>query len=57
MYLEGIFIGGDIRQQLPEEAKKFDNIDKTFKKVKNFTLCSSQASAELCGAGPPSVRI
>ncbi|XP_071177565.1 dynein axonemal heavy chain 10-like [Mytilus edulis] len=33
MYLEGIFIGGDIRSQLPEEAKKFDSIDKTFKKV------------------------
>lgn len=33
MYLEGIFIGGDIRSQLPEEAKKFDAIDKTFKKV------------------------
>ena len=39
MYLEGIFIGGDIRSQLPEEAKKFDNIDKTFKKVM-LTLCS-----------------
>ena len=33
MYLESIFIGGDIRAQLPEEAKKFDSIDKTFKKV------------------------
>lgn len=33
MYLESIFIGGDIRAQLPEEAKKFDAIDKTFKKV------------------------
>ena len=33
MYLEGIFIGGDIRAQLPEEAKKFDAIDKLFKKV------------------------
>ncbi|XP_059165934.1 dynein axonemal heavy chain 10-like isoform X2 [Physella acuta] len=33
MYLEGIFIGGDIRSQLPEEAKKFDQIDKTFKKI------------------------
>jgi len=33
MYLEGIFIGGDIRAQLPDEAKKFDQIDKTFKRV------------------------
>ncbi|KAI9144584.1 dynein heavy chain and region D6 of dynein motor-domain-containing protein [Paraphysoderma sedebokerense] len=34
MYLESIFIGsGDIRQQLPNEAKKFDVIDKNFKKL------------------------
>lgn len=33
MYLESIFIGGDIRSQLPEEANKFDKIDKIFKKV------------------------
>ena len=33
MYLESIFLAGDIRAQLPEEAKKFDNIDKLFKKV------------------------
>ena len=38
MYLESIFIGGDIRSQLPEEAKKFDDIDKTFKKVCNLFL-------------------
>ena len=38
MYLEGIFIGGDIRSQLPEEAKKFDQIDKTFKKVGYCTV-------------------
>ena len=37
MYLEGIFIGGDIRSQLPEEAKKFDQIDKTFKKIMGET--------------------
>jgi dynein heavy chain len=34
LYLEGIFIGGDIREQLPEEAKKFDEIDKNFRKVR-----------------------
>lgn len=44
MYLESIFIGGDIRSQLPEEAKKFDNIDKMFKKVSsapttNMSMC------------------
>lgn len=38
MYLEGIFIGGDIRSQLPEEAKKFDQIDKTFKGIMNETF-------------------
>ncbi|TUV82046.1 Dynein heavy chain 10, axonemal [Bagarius yarrelli] len=37
MYLESIFIGGDIRSQLPEEAKKFDNIDKIFKKIMSET--------------------
>jgi dynein heavy chain len=30
MYLEGIFIGGDIRAQLPEEARMFDQIDKNY---------------------------
>nr|XP_039267660.1 dynein heavy chain 10, axonemal-like [Styela clava] len=38
MYLESIFIGGDIRSQLPEEAKKFDNIDKLFKKIMQETV-------------------
>ena len=32
-YLEGIFLAGDIRQQLPAEAKKFDAIDKGFAKI------------------------
>lgn len=34
MYLESIFIGAeDIRMQLPEEAKKFDQVDKAWKGV------------------------
>ncbi|KAL3317579.1 Dynein heavy chain 10, axonemal [Cichlidogyrus casuarinus] len=33
IYLESIFVGGDIRSQLPEEAAKFDKIDKAFKKI------------------------
>lgn len=33
MYLEGIFIGGDMRAQLPDEAAKFDVIDSHLKKV------------------------
>lgn len=37
IYLEGIFIGGDIREQLPDEAKKFDEIDKNFRRVSFFS--------------------
>ncbi|XP_047141246.1 dynein axonemal heavy chain 10 isoform X1 [Hydra vulgaris] len=42
MYLESIFIGGDIRSQLPEEAKKFDDIDKIFKSIMNETVKNSK---------------
>lgn len=39
LYLEGIFVGGDIREQLPDEARKFDDIDKAFRRVKlDFSL-------------------
>lgn len=38
MYLESIFIGsGDIRTQLPDEAARFDRIDRSFKKIMNET--------------------
>ncbi|XP_064889438.1 dynein axonemal heavy chain 10 isoform X2 [Columba livia] len=38
MYLESIFIGGDIRTQLPEEAKVFDGIDRMFKEIMDETV-------------------
>jgi len=38
MYLEGIFIGADdIRQQLPDEAKRFDKTDRNFRKIMEAT--------------------
>lgn len=38
MYLEGIFIGSeDIRQQLRQEANKFDKNNKTFIKIMELT--------------------
>lgn len=36
-YLESIFVGSDdIRSQLPEDSKRFDGIDRTFKVGLNF---------------------
>ncbi|XP_021268215.1 dynein heavy chain 10, axonemal isoform X2 [Numida meleagris] len=37
MYLESIFVGGDIRSQLSEEAKIFDTVDSMFKKIMDET--------------------
>ncbi|XP_069727356.1 dynein axonemal heavy chain 10 [Phaenicophaeus curvirostris] len=38
MYLESIFIGGDIRSQLSEEAEIFDSVDRMFKKIMDETV-------------------
>lgn len=57
MYLESIFIGSDdIRNQLPQEAKRFDTIDKAWLKImadtaKNtivLAACSTEGRCACC---------
>lgn len=48
MYLEVIFVAGDIANQLPVEAKRFQKLDAGFRKVsgwgEQFFMCSEKFS-------------
>jgi dynein heavy chain len=52
MYLESIFLDSDdIRLQLPEEAKKFDRIHKTFVNIMRNTFQAPQVLSACCTEG------
>ncbi|KAF7461422.1 hypothetical protein GHT09_014996 [Marmota monax] len=57
-HLESIFIGSeDIRAQLPEDSKRFDDIDKEFKVSPACPLQGIPRSRYLGHAGPPNTLV
>lgn len=49
MYLESIFLSGDIRQQLPEESRRFDSINLLYKQI--MTLAAKNPNViDACSA-------
>lgn len=49
MYMEAVFSGGDIVKQLPQEAKRFQNIDKNYMKIVTSALETLNVVTTCCG--------
>lgn len=48
-YMEAVFSGGDIARQLPQETKRFNNIDSTFMKIVKSAAETPNIMQTCCG--------